>query len=73
MDLKEQISFKEDKKAYLELKKNSYYFKELNRGVMDYKSFVANMKILNHDRGVDNVNQVLDNLDLVGSLLDILK
>ncbi len=73
MDLKEQISFKEDKKAYLELKKNSYYFKELNRGVMDYKSFVANMKILNHDRGVDKVNQVLDNLDLVGSLLDILK
>lgn len=73
MDLKEQISFKEDKKAYLELKKNSYYFKELNRGVMDYKSFVTNMKILNHDRGVDKVNQVLDNLDLVGSLLDILK
>ena len=73
MDLKEQISFKEDKKAYLELKKNSYYFKGLNRGVIDYKKFVSDMKIKYKERPKDKLESIMDNMELVSSVLNVLK
>ncbi|MFR5856730.1 MAG: hypothetical protein ACLUFU_02845 [Bacilli bacterium] len=68
-----QIPFRENLKEYNHLKENSYYFKELNRGVIDYKRFVEDMKIKYKERVTDKINNVVDNMDLISSVLDVLK
>ncbi len=73
MSLENQIYFKENLNNYNLLKENSYYFKALNRGQMDYKGFVEEMKIKYKNRASDKINKVLDNMDLISSVLDILK
>ena len=40
-----QMSFRENPKMFELLKQNSYYFKGLNRGVVDYKKFVSDIKV----------------------------
>lgn len=68
-----QIPFRENLKEYNHLKEHSYYFKELNRGVIDYKRFVEDMKIKYKERVTDKINNVVDNMDLISSVLDVLK
>lgn len=67
------INFKENDELYKLLKKNSYYIKELNRGIIDYKSFDNIMKTKYKKRTTDKVSSLIDNMDLVSSVLDILK
>lgn len=67
------INFKEKKDLYNLLKLNSFYIKDLNRGTMDYKSFDNIMKTKYKKRTTDKVSSLMDNLDLVSSVLDILK
>ena len=64
---------KENNNNYLLLKENSYYIKALNRQEMDYKTFVNEMKIKYKNRTTDKINKVIDNMDLISSVLDILK
>lgn len=73
MRLNDQINFKENNKNYLLLKENSYYIKALNRQEIDYKTFVNEMKIKYKNRTTDKINKVIDNMDLISSVLDILK
>lgn len=73
MQLHLQIAFRENSKSYQELKDNSFYFKELNRGVVDYKRFTEDMKVKYKERTSDKINNVIDNIDLLSSVLDILK
>ncbi len=73
MRLNDQINFKENNNNYLLLKENSYYIKALNRQEMDYKTFVNEMKIKYKNRTTDKINKVIDNMDLISSVLDILK
>ena len=68
-----QFNFKNNPKKYLHLKENSYYFKDLNRGVMDYKKFVDDMKIRYKERVTDKINNVVENIDLISSVLNVLK
>lgn len=67
------INFKENNELYKLLKINSYYIKELNRGIIDYKSFDNIMKTKYKKRTTDKVSSLIDNMDLVSSVLDILK
>ena len=67
------INFKEKQDLYNLLKLNSSYIKDLNRGTMDYKGFDNIMKTKYKKRTTDKVSSVIDNMDLVSSVLDILK
>ena len=73
MRLNDQINFKENNNNYLLLKENSYYIKALNRQEIDYKTSVNEMKIKYKNRTTDKINKVIDNMDLISSVLDILK
>lgn len=68
-----QIAFRENSKMYELLKQNSYYFKGLNRGVIDYKKFVSDMKIKYKERPTDKLESIIDNMELVSSVLNVLK
>ena len=68
-----QMQFRENAKSYRQLKENSYYFKELNRGLIDYKKFNEDMKIKYKERVTDKINNVVENMDLITSVLDFLK
>ena len=68
-----QMQFRENAKSYRQLKENSYYFKELNRGIIDYKKFNEDMKIKYKERVTDKINNVVENMDLISSVLDVLK
>lgn len=68
-----QMAFRENPKSYDLLKKNSYYFKNLNRGVVDYKKFVSDMKVKYKERATDKLESIMDNMELVSSVLNVLK
>lgn len=68
-----QIAFRENSKMYELLKQNSYYFKGLNRGVIDYKKFVSDMKTKYKERPKDKLESIMDNMELVSSVLNVLK
>ena len=70
MNLFNIINFKEKQDL---LKLNSSYIKDLNRGTMDYKGFDNIMKTKYKKRTTDKVSSLIDNMDLVSSVLDILK
>ena len=60
-------------KMYELLKHNSYYLKEINRDPSYYKIFVKDMKEKYKLRTTDKINEAMDNIDLVSSILDVLK
>ena len=68
-----QMSFRENLKMFELLKQNSYYFKGLNRGVVDYKKFVSDMKVKYKERTSDKLESIMDNMELVSSVLNVLK
>lgn len=68
-----QMAFRENPKSYELLKENSYYFKSLNRGVVDYKKFISDMKIKYKQRTSDKLESLMDNMELVSSVLNVLK
>lgn len=68
-----QMSFRENPKMFELLKQNSYYFKGLNRGVVDYKKFVSDMKVKYKKRTSDKLESIMDNMELVSSVLNVLK
>lgn len=68
-----QMSFRENPKMFELLKQNSYYFKGLNRGVVDYKKFVSDMKVKYKERPKDKLESIMDNMELVSSVLNVLK
>lgn len=68
-----QMSFRENPKMFELLKQNSYYFKGLNRGVVDYKKFVSDMKVKYKERASDKLESIMDNMELVSSVLNVLK
>ena len=73
MELKEQIQFKNNPKYYQYLKENSNYIKLLNRGVINYQIFTNEMKKRYKERVTDKLESVVDNIDIINSVLDILK
>lgn len=68
-----QVAFRENPKMFELLKQNSYYFKGLNRGVVDYKKFVSDMKVKYKERTSDKLESIMDNMELVSSVLNVLK
>ncbi|MBQ6686960.1 MAG: hypothetical protein IJN03_00360 [Bacilli bacterium] len=73
MDINLQMELKKNEKMYNFLKENSYWIKELNRNPESYKKFVQEMKIKYKLRPTDKVNEVIDNIDLISTVLQTLK
>ena len=73
MQLPNIIAFRENEKEYNYLKQNSWYFKDLNRGVKNYPQFVQDMKVKYKERTTDKLNNMIDNIDMISSVLDIFK
>ncbi len=73
MQLHLQMSFRSNPKEYNHLKENSYYIKDFNRGTLDFKKFTENMKTLYKERVTDKINNVVENIDLISSVLNVLK
>ena len=71
LDLQMELA-KNEKMAKL-LKENSYWYKELNRTPESYKQFVSEMKIKYKLRPSDKVSEVIDNIDLISTVLQTLK
>lgn len=68
-----QVAFLENPELYEMLKDNSYYFKYLNRGEVDIKRFNHDMKALYKRRTTDKLESLIDNMDMISSVLNILK
>lgn len=73
MQLYLQMAFRSNQKDYLRLKENSYFIKDLNRGILDYKMFVDAMKEKYKERTTDKLTNVMDNMELISSVLNIFK
>ncbi|CDE49475.1 unknown [Firmicutes bacterium CAG:460] len=73
MELQTQILFRQNPKSFELLKQNSYYFKYLNRGTIDFKKFNSDMKEKYKERTTDKLESLMDNMDLISSVLNVLK
>lgn len=71
LDLQMEIA-KNEKMAKI-LRENSYWYKELNRNPESYKKFVSEMKVKYKLRTTDKVSEVIDNIDLISTVLQTLK
>lgn len=73
MQLSIQMELEKNPKMANYLKLNSYWYKELNRNPANYKRFVEEMKIKYKLRTTDKVSEVIDNIDLISTILQTLK
>lgn len=73
MEIDLQMKLKKDPKMYQFLKENSYWLKDLNRDPNNYKKFVEEMKVKYKLRPTDKVNGVIDNIDIISSVLSTLQ
>ncbi len=63
----------EDKKFKKYLDENSYYIKYLNRDPEAYKIFMKEMKEKYKERTTDKINDAINTIDIVSSIIDTLK
>lgn len=73
MELEIQQKLREDTKMYAYLKENSEWIKELNRSGANYPKFIEEMKNKYKLHITDKVNDVIDNMDLISTVLSTLK
>lgn len=73
MQLYNQIALRENVELYNDLKNNSEYYKLFNRDLISYQEFYKVMQ-KKYKRGkIDKMIKTLDNIDIINSILDILK
>ena len=73
MELDLYMKLKKNPKMYNILKSNSYWIKQLNRKPEIYKRFENEMKERYKLRTTDKINEVIDNIDLISTVLETLK
>ena len=73
MDLIIQQQLEKDLKMAEYLKQNSEWFKYLNRDSNNYKTFVKAMKDKYHIKVSDKINDAMDNIGLISSVIETLK
>ena len=65
-----QEKLKNDKNFKRYLDENSYYIKELNRDPENYKKFIKDMKVLYKERTTDKLNDAINTIDIISSILE---
>lgn len=73
MQIYNQLALRDNPKLYNYLKENSYFFKCFNRDVINLKIFEKEMKIKYKERVTDKLNSAVENMELISSVLSILK
>lgn len=73
MELDLYMKLRKNPKMYNILKGNSYWIKMLNRNPENYKIFEREMKERYKLRTTDKLNEVVDNIDLISTVLETLK
>lgn len=68
-----QAKYNEDKKFKRYLDENSNYIKQLNRSPEYYKNFIKEMKELYKERPSDKLNDAINTIDIVSSILGTLQ
>jgi len=68
-----QSKYLEDKKFKRYLDENSQYIKYLNRNPKYYKEFIKKMKEIYKERTSDKINDAINTIDIVSSILETLK
>ena len=68
-----QKKLKENPKMLEYLKLNSHWYKDLNRSATNYQKFEEAMKDLYKLRTTDKINTAIENIDLISSVLNVLK
>lgn len=68
-----QNKLQEDKKFKKYLEENSGYIKYLNRNPDSFKNFMKEMKTLYKERTSDKLNDALNTIDIISSVLETLK
>ncbi|MBQ7031846.1 MAG: hypothetical protein IJN13_05765 [Bacilli bacterium] len=68
-----QEKYNEDKKFKKYLDENSNYIKYLNRNPETYKNFIKEMKELYKERTSDKINDAINTIDIVSSILGTLQ
>ena len=67
-----QSKLQEDKKFKKYLDENSNYIKYLNRSPEYYKDFIKNMKEIYKERPSDKLNDAINTIDIISSVLETL-
>ena len=67
-----QAKLQEDKKFKKYLDENSNYIKYLNRKPEYYKEIIKNMKEIYKERPSDKLNDAINTIDIVSSILETL-
>lgn len=73
MQLITLYALKSDEKMHRFLQENSQWYKFLNRNPSNYKDFVAVMKKKYKLNPTDKISNVLDNIDLLTTVIDTVK
>jgi len=68
-----QQKLQEDKKFKKYLDENSHFIKYLNRNPESYKEFIKEMKKIYKERPTDKLNDAINTIDIVSSLLETLQ
>ena len=62
---------KQDKKQYDYLRRNSYWYKYLNRDPNNYKIFLETYKKNNRNETTNKVNDTINNIGMVTNMLNV--
>lgn len=73
MQVRVQMELVKDEKMAKMLKENSLWYKDLNRSSLNYKKFVQKMKEQYSLRPTDKVHKFINDIDLINSVLNVLK
>ena len=68
-----QEKLREHKRFKKYFDENSYYIKYLNRNPENYKNFIKEMKILYKERTTDKLDDAINTINIVSSIIDTLK
>ena len=63
-------NFLENEKLLNKIKDHSYWLKELNRNPNSINTFIKQMKIIYKERPSDKINNAVDNIELISSIID---
>lgn len=73
MEVSLALKIRENKKLHDYLKRNSLYYVKLNRNPNYYDELLKIYKKYNRETNMDKINDVIDNAELISSVLKIME
>lgn len=73
MDIILANKIKNNQKLFDHLKEQSYWIKPLSRDQSFFKDFQNSMKAIYKERASDKVNNVIDGVEMLSSIIDTIK